>query len=109
MYLDDVIVIGRTQWELLATVRTLEHFHKYMYRQEFHLCTDHSALTWLMSFKILQGQTTHWIQRLQEYNFTSEQHQGQKHNNANALSQQPFREECIHCYKVEAWADVKQV
>jgi hypothetical protein len=38
-----------TQWELLAIVRTLEHFLKYLYRQEFHLRTNHSALAWLMS------------------------------------------------------------
>jgi hypothetical protein len=70
-------------------MRVLEYFHKYLYRQEFHLCTDHSALTWLMSFKNLEGQTTCWIQHLQEYNFTSEHHRGRKHNSANSLSQQP--------------------
>jgi cell fate (sporulation/competence/biofilm development) regulator YlbF (YheA/YmcA/DUF963 family) len=75
-----------TQQKLLAIVRTLEHFHKYLYRQELHLQNDHSALTWLMSFKNLEGQTAHWIQCQQEYNFTSEHCQGQKHNNANALS-----------------------
>jgi hypothetical protein len=46
-----------TRSELLAIVRMLEHFHKYLYGQEFHLCTDHSALTLLMSFKNLEGQT----------------------------------------------------
>jgi hypothetical protein len=30
-------------------IRTLEHFCKYSYGQEFHLSTNHSALTWLMS------------------------------------------------------------
>jgi hypothetical protein len=60
-----------TWQELLAIMRTLEHFHKYLYGQEFHLCTDHSALTWHMSFKNLEGQTVCWIQCLQEYNFTS--------------------------------------
>jgi hypothetical protein len=49
-----------------CNVRTLEHFHKYLYVQEFHLRTDHSALTWLMSFKNLEVQTARWIQRLQE-------------------------------------------
>jgi hypothetical protein len=34
-----------TRRELLAMVRTLEHFHKYLYGQQFHLRTDHSALT----------------------------------------------------------------
>jgi hypothetical protein len=27
-----------TRRELLAIVRTLEHFHKYLYGQQFHLC-----------------------------------------------------------------------
>jgi hypothetical protein len=43
-----------TWWELLAVMRTLEHFHKYLYREEIHLCTDHSSLTWLVSFKNLE-------------------------------------------------------
>ena len=38
-------------------VRTLEHFHNYLCGQEFHLCTNHSALTWLLSFRNLEGQT----------------------------------------------------
>jgi hypothetical protein len=63
-----------TQQELLAI------------EQEFHLCTNHSALTWLMSFKNSEGQAARWTQCLQEYNFTSEHCQGRKHNNANALS-----------------------
>jgi hypothetical protein len=57
-------------------VRTLEYFRKYLYRQEFHLRTGHSALTRLMSFKKLEGQTARWIPRLQEYIFTSEHRQG---------------------------------
>jgi hypothetical protein len=78
-----------TRRELLDIVKTLEHFHKYLYGQQFHLHTDHSALTWLMSFKNLEVQTARWIQRLQEYNFTSEHRQGRKHNNADALSRRP--------------------
>jgi hypothetical protein len=50
-----------TRQELLIIVRTLEHFYKYLYRQEFHLCTDHSALTWLTSLKNLKKQTACWI------------------------------------------------
>jgi hypothetical protein len=40
-------------------------------------------------------------QRLQEYNFTSEHHQGRKHTNVDALSRRPCLEECSHCRKVE--------
>jgi hypothetical protein len=98
-----------TRREVLAIVGTLEHFHKYLYGQDFYLHTDHSALTWLMSFKYLEGQTALWINRLQEYNFTSENRQGRKHNNADALSRRPCLEECTHCHKVEARADIKLV
>jgi hypothetical protein len=34
-----------TSRELLTTVKTLEHFYKYLYGQEFQLRTDNSALT----------------------------------------------------------------
>jgi hypothetical protein len=62
-----------------------------------------------MNFKNLEGQTTPWIQHLKEYNFTSQHHQGWKHNNADAFSLWPCHEEYTHCHKVEAWAVVKQV
>jgi hypothetical protein len=62
-----------------------------------------------MSFRNLEGQTARWIQRLQEYNFTSEHRQGRKHNNADALSRLPCQAEYTHCYNVEARADIKQV
>jgi hypothetical protein len=98
-----------TRRKLFAIVRPMEHFHKYLYGQEFHLRTDHSALTWLMSFKNLEGHTARWIQRLQEYNFISEHCQGRKHNNADALSRRPCQEECTHYLIVEARADIKHI
>jgi hypothetical protein len=61
------------------------------------------------SFKNLERQTAHWIQRLQEHNFTSEHRQGRKHNDDDVLLRWPCQEECTHCYKVEARADIKQV
>jgi hypothetical protein len=82
-------------------VKTLEHFHKYLYGQEFHLRTDHSALMWLLSFRNLGRQTARWVQRLQEYNFTSEHRQGIRHTNADALSKYPCPKDCAHCRKVE--------
>jgi hypothetical protein len=62
-----------------------------------------------MSFKNLEGQTASWIQRLQEYNFPSKHCQGWMHNNADALSRWPCREERTHCHKVETQADVEQL
>src|ERR1700729_1521302 len=40
-----------TRKELLAIVKTLEHFHKYLYGQKFLLRTDHASLKWLLQFK----------------------------------------------------------
>ena len=57
-------------------------------------------MTWLLSFRNLEGQTARWVQRLQEYNFTSQHRQGIRHN-ANVLSRRPCTEECPHCRKVE--------
>lgn len=90
-----------TRKELLAVMKSLEHFHKYLYGQSFHLRTDHSALTWLINFKNLEGQTARWMQRLQEYNFSSEHRRGKNHSNADALSRRPCPEVCKHCTKVE--------
>jgi hypothetical protein len=90
-----------TRRELLAVEKTIDHFHKYLYGQQFHLRTDHSALTRLLSFKNLEGQTARWIQRLQEYNFTSEHRQGRRHTKADALSRRPCPEGCPHCQKIE--------
>jgi hypothetical protein len=55
-----------TRRELLAILKTLEHFHIYLRGKQFHLRTDYSALIWLLSFKNLEGQAARWIQRLQE-------------------------------------------
>jgi hypothetical protein len=44
-----------TWWELLAIVK-MEHFHKYLYGQEFHRQINHLTLTSLLSFKNLEGQ-----------------------------------------------------
>jgi len=40
-----------TRKELLAVVKTVEHFHKYLYGQRFKLRTDHASLKWLFQFK----------------------------------------------------------
>jgi hypothetical protein len=72
--------------ELLAIVRTLEHFHKYCYGQELHMCTDRSTMTWRVSFKNLEGEMAQWVQCFQEYTIMSKYCKGSKHNNADTLS-----------------------
>lgn len=43
-------IVGRRK--LLAVVKSVEHFPKYLYGRNFHLITDH-ALNWLLRFKNL--------------------------------------------------------
>lgn len=38
-----------TRKELLAVVKTLEYFHKYLYSQRFHLRTDLAFMKWLFT------------------------------------------------------------
>jgi hypothetical protein len=52
--------------------------------------TDHYVLTWLISFKNIERQIARRIQRLQEYNFTSEHRQGE-----NTTMPIPFLEEHV--------------
>jgi len=56
-----------TRWELLTTVKTLEHFLTYLYVQEFHVRTEHFVLIYLLSFRNVQGPTARGVQRLQEW------------------------------------------
>ncbi len=54
-----------TKKKLLAVVKLIKHFHKYLYGQKFVLRTDHSASQWLLNFQDLEGQLAYWIQQLQ--------------------------------------------
>ena len=90
-----------TRRELLAVMKCIKHYHKYLYGQHFLLWTDHSALRWLLSFKNPEGQLARWIERLQTYDFKIEHRRGIKHRNADALSRRPCNLECKHCMKAE--------
>ncbi|GBM66822.1 Retrovirus-related Pol polyprotein from transposon 297 [Araneus ventricosus] len=78
-----------TRKELLAIVKSIEHFHHYLYGRKFLLRTDHASLRWLLNFKEPEGQIARWIQRLQEYDFEIQNRKGTSHGNADALSRMP--------------------
>ncbi|GBO07184.1 Retrovirus-related Pol polyprotein from transposon 297 [Araneus ventricosus] len=52
-----------TRKELLAIVKSIEHFHHYLYGRKFLLRTDHVSLQWLLDFKEPEGQIARWTQR----------------------------------------------
>ena len=89
-----------TRKELLAIVRAVEHFHKYLYGREFLIRTDHAALTWLLQMKNPEGQVARWLERLQQYHFKIRHRAGKLHNNADSLSRRPCKN-CKHCDKIE--------
>ncbi|GBN36312.1 Retrovirus-related Pol polyprotein from transposon 412, partial [Araneus ventricosus] len=45
-----------TRKELLAIVKSIEHFHHYLYGRKFLLRTDHASLRWLLNFREPEGQ-----------------------------------------------------
>lgn len=90
-----------TRKELLAIVKSVEHFHHYLYGRKFLLRTDHASLSWLLNFKSPEGQVARWIQRLQEYDFEIQHRKGASHGNADALSRRPCPTDCRHCTRAE--------
>ncbi|CAG4929464.1 unnamed protein product [Parnassius apollo] len=95
-----------TRRELLAVVKSLQHFSKYLLGRKFHLRTDHAALKWLLQFKNPEGQVARWIELLQEYDFEIEHRSGKSHGNADALSRRPCPEDCNHCTRQESKEEV---
>ncbi|GBM68306.1 Transposon Ty3-I Gag-Pol polyprotein [Araneus ventricosus] len=90
-----------TRKELLAIVKSIEHFHHYLYGRKFLLRTDHASLRWLLNFKEPEGQIARWIQRLQEYDFEIQHRKGTSHGNADGLSRTPCKESCKQCTNAE--------
>lgn len=83
--------------ELLAVVVFTQHFRPYLLGLEFVLHTDHGSLTWLQSFKELEGQIARWLQKFQEFNFSIVHRKEKNHQNADALSRLP----CKQCGREE--------
>ena len=91
-----------TRKELLAVVKSIQHFRPYLYGVRFTLRTDHAALKWLLNFREPEGQVARWIQQLQEYDCEIQHRAGVRHLNADALSRRPCLEDaCRHCERLE--------
>ena len=84
---------------MLATGRSFEYFHKYLYGREFLIRSDHAALTWLLQMKNREGQLARWLERLQQYHFKIPHRAGKLHNNADSLLRRP-RKNCKQCDKI---------
>ena len=49
--------------ELLAVVKSIEHFKQFLYGQRFTVVTDHQPLQWLMTVKNPAARLARWITR----------------------------------------------
>ena len=78
-----------TRKELLAVVRGTRHFRHYIYGRRFTVQTDHQSLTWLLRFKLLDGQLARWSEELSQYDMVLIHRPGVKHQNADGLSRIP--------------------
>ncbi|GBM84219.1 Retrovirus-related Pol polyprotein from transposon 297 [Araneus ventricosus] len=90
-----------TRKELLAIVKSIEHFHHYLYGRKFLLRPYHASLRWLLIFRETEGQIARWIQKLQEYDIQIQDRKGTSHGNADAISRRPCKESCKHCMNAE--------
>lgn len=106
-----------TRKELLAVVRSLDHFHPYLYGARFTIRTDHAALQWLKTLKAPEGQLARWLGRMEQYQYEVKHRPGRVHNNADSLSRRPCEPECPHCSRreervvcrrLQVWGDAEE-
>ena len=89
-----------TRRELLAVVKSVKHFHSYLYGTCFTVRTDHSSLQWLLRFKNPEDQLARWFEMLGTYNFSIQFRPGRLHGNADGLSRIPCGP-CATCERKE--------
>ena len=76
-----------TRKELLAVLWFSREFCHYLLGRQFLVCTDHSSLTWLMHFCHPEGMLAQWLEELSQYDMVIQHCPGNKHGNADGLSQ----------------------
>ena len=79
-----------TRKELLAVIFGLKRFRQYLIERKFVIRTDHSALQWLRRTPESIAQAGRWLTLMKEFQFEVQHRPGTKHQNADALSRQPF-------------------
>jgi hypothetical protein len=87
-------------------VRMLEHLHKLLYRQEFYLWTDHSAVACILKTSRDKQPARSPPTRVQLHFRALSRPKTQQ---CRCPYRWPCREECIHYYKDEVREDFKQV
>ena len=96
-----------TRKELLAIVVFTRQFRHFLLGKNFIVRTDHNSLTWLLSFKNIEGQLARWLEELSQYNMTIQHRMGTKHMNVDPLSRIP--DELDPCGNYTAGVNISQL
>jgi len=83
-----------TRREVLAVVKSLQHFRHYLLGAKVILRTDHHSLLWLRMYKNPTGIMACWIKTMAEFDLEIKHRSGRLHSNADALS----RHSCKQCF-----------
>ena len=75
-----------TRKELLAVVEFVKQFRHYLQGPKFRIRTDHAPLRSVLKVKETEGQLARWIELLSPLNYEIEYREGQRHQNADAMS-----------------------
>ena len=81
-----------TEKECLAIVFGLKKFRPYLFGRKFTIITDHCGLCFLMHAKDLENRLARWSLRIMDYDFDIVYNKGIKHQDADYLSRNPFKE-----------------
>ena len=79
-----------TELECLALVWGIKVYRPYLLGVNFHVYTDHQALTWMHQFRSINHRVTGWALGLSEYNFTITHKPGKSISHVDALSRHPI-------------------
>uniref|UniRef100_V5GHR5 RNA-directed DNA polymerase n=1 Tax=Anoplophora glabripennis TaxID=217634 RepID=V5GHR5_ANOGL len=83
-----------TELEALAIVASLKHWRIFVLGRDLTVVTDHKALSFLRTCKLLNSRLSRWVLYLQEYSFNIEYCRGSENVVADTLSRFPIvREE----------------
>ena len=88
-----------TELEGLAVMVSITHFSVYLYGTTFTVQTDHRALAFLHSMKLLTGCLARWALLLQQYIFKITYRAGSRNQNADGLSR---------CYQAPASSKINR-
>ena len=90
--------------ELLAIIRSVQHFDPYLRGQDFIIRTDHASLRYIKTMKDLPSQFHRWVMAMEEYTYTIEIRKGVLHANADGLSRMPCWKAVYLCRRRRAGA-----